>query len=113
MSAVCPRGRKRPLPRAPDRFWGNLRRYFVTDDPRRWKGLAMLTLADAADWPPDRIAAAFGLTDRQVRRGVEDTRRRLADRFRPARPGEDPAAEDDPPDGFEPPGDAPEVPRRP
>ena len=83
-------GPKVVLPRRPDRFWGSLRRHYAADDARRWKHLAMLTLAEAADWPPDRIAMAFGVTARQVNRGVADTRRNLARRFRPERPGDVP-----------------------
>ena len=82
-------GPKVVLPRRADRFWGNLRRHYVADDARRWKHLAMLTLAEAADWPPDRIAAAFGVTQRQVHRGVLKTRRTLARRFRPEGPDDE------------------------
>ena len=83
-------GPKVLLPRRADRFWGNLRKHYVADDARRWKQLAMLTLAEAADWPPDRIAAAFGVSARQVNRGVSDTRRRLARQFRPEGPDDEP-----------------------
>ena len=90
MSCIRPHGAKVALPRRrPDRFWGNLRRHYVADDARRWKHLAMLTLAEAADWPPDRIAMAFGVTARQVNRGVRSTRKNLAARFRPETPWEE------------------------
>ena len=95
-------GPKVVLPRRADRFWGNLRRHYVADDARRWKHLAMLTLAEAADWPPDRIAAAFGVTQRQVHRGVLKTRRTLARRFRPEGPDDEEFEEfDDVPGGGE------------
>ena len=95
-------GAKIVLPRRPDRFWGNLRRHYVAEDARRWRALAMLTLAEAADWPPDRIAMAFDVSARQVRRGVDDTRRRLRRRFRPEEPGEAALDDLDAPDAAEP-----------
>ena len=89
MSVIRSHGAKICLPRRdPDRFWGNLRREFADEDVRRWKALAMLTLTEAAGWPPDRVGLAFGVSARQVNRGNGDTRRRLAHRFRPERPGE-------------------------
>ena len=101
MSVTRTHGAKVVLPRRdPDRFWGSLRRAYAEEDVRRWKALAMLTLTEAAGWPPDRVALAFGLTPRQVNRGNGDTRRRLARRFRPETPAEEGARaadRDDPP----------------
>ena len=84
MSVIRPRGTKTLLPRRdPDAFWGNLRAQYAAEDNRRWKRLAMLTLTEAAGWPPDRVALAFGVTKRQVNRGVDATRKTLRAQFRP------------------------------
>ena len=84
MSVVTARGSKTLLPRKnPDEFWGTLRSEYAAEDCRRWKNLAMLSLTEALGWPPERVALAFGVTRRQVNRGVDATRRTLRTRFRP------------------------------
>ena len=90
MSVIRPRGTKTLLPRRdPDAFWGNLRAEYAAEDARRWKRLAMLTLTEAAGWPPDRVALAFGVSKRQVNRGVDGTRKTLRARFRPEWEGDE------------------------
>lgn len=89
MSVTTSRGEKTLLPRRdPEQFWNRLRAEYAAEDSRRWKRLAMLTLTEAVGWPPDRVALAFGVTRRQVNRGVGATRGALAARFRPEREGE-------------------------
>ena len=84
MSVTTSRGTKTLLPRRdPERFWNSVRARYAAEDSRRWKHLAMLTLTEAVGWPPERVALAFGVSRRQVNRGVGDTRRRLRTCFRP------------------------------
>ncbi|MEM9703461.1 MAG: hypothetical protein AAF907_13565, partial [Planctomycetota bacterium] len=84
MSVITSRGTKTLLPRKdPEQFWDRLRAEYAAEDRRRWKRLAMLTLTEAVGWPADRVALAFGVTKRQVNRGVLDTRGALQARFRP------------------------------
>lgn len=84
MSVTTARGTKTLLPRRdPERFWDEVRQRYAEEDRRRWKRLAMLTLTEGLGWPTDRVALAFGLSRRQVSRGVESTRGALAARFRP------------------------------
>ncbi|NNJ27122.1 hypothetical protein [Alienimonas chondri] len=86
MSIATSRGTKTLLPRRdPEQFWNRLRAEYAAEDSRRWKRLAMLTLTEGVGWPPDRVALAFGLTSRQVNRGLDATRRSLQTRFRPDR----------------------------
>ncbi|QDT15103.1 hypothetical protein [Alienimonas californiensis] len=90
MSVVTSRGTKTLLPRRdPEQFWNSVRAEYAAEDRRRWKSLAMLALTEAVGWPPDRVALAFGLTRRQVNRGVDSTRRSLQTRFRPDWDGDD------------------------
>ncbi|MFH5806005.1 hypothetical protein [Alienimonas sp. DA493] len=84
MSVITSRGTKTLLPRRdPEQFWNCVRAEYAAEDRRRWKSLAMLTLTEGLGWPPERVALAFGLTRRQVNRGVDATRRSLKTRFRP------------------------------
>ena len=92
MSVTTRQGVKTLLPRRdPERFWDSLRARYAEEDRRRWKSLAMLTLTEAVGWPPDRVALAFGISARQVNRGVGATRTALRTRFRPDWDGEEDA----------------------
>ena len=88
MSVITSHGTKTLLPRRdPEQFWDSVRARYAAEDRRRWKSLAMLTLTEAVGWPPERVALAFGVTSRQVNRGVDATRDALRMKFRPEREG--------------------------
>lgn len=86
MSVVNSRGEKIVLQTKPEvpANWVE----WAHEEPRRWKGLACLTL-QMQGWPLERIGLAVGHSKGHVSRLIHDTRHQIAELMAPQNEGEE------------------------
>ncbi len=71
------------LPRTgANEFWQLVQEHYATEDPLRWKYLAMLALRENAGWPLEQIGLVFNHSKGHVVRCLEQVKKQLRRRFR-------------------------------